>query len=144
MGACAGDWCVCVIVCLCFCWLSCGSRVEKQLFSGDVSSGEYWLWAVASHTGTKDLSPRGQTGHPMPGLASEQLPNQKTFCKNSSLATSSGASFSWFAVFSSFPPRAHSTFFFSFSSLLHSSYSLCLPHGKCVSWLGSLMINDLP
>lgn len=59
MGASAGA-CVCAIVRLCFFWLSCGSRVEKQLFffsPGDVSSGEHWLWVVASHTGTKDPQP---------------------------------------------------------------------------------------
>lgn len=97
---------VCAIVCLCFCWLSCGSRVEKQLFSRDVSSGELWFWAVASHTGTKDPSPRGQTGHPLPGLASEQLLNRKTLSRNSGLATPSGASFSWFS------PLLHLVLFF--------------------------------
>ncbi len=64
-------------VCVCVCLLGCGSRVEKQLFSRDVSSGELWLRVLASHTGTKDPVARGQTGRPMPGLASEQLPNQK-------------------------------------------------------------------
>lgn len=69
---CAGD-CVCV----CSCWLARTSIVEKQLFSRDVASGESWLGALASHRGTKDLSARGQTGHPLPGLASVQLPDLK-------------------------------------------------------------------
>lgn len=34
---CAGD---CVLVCVCSHWLGCRSRLEKQLFSGDLASGE--------------------------------------------------------------------------------------------------------
>lgn len=44
---------------------------------GDVASGESWLQALASHRGTKDLGGKGQTGHPMPGLAHIQATDQK-------------------------------------------------------------------
>lgn len=68
---CAGD-------CVCSCWLGRRSTVEKRLFSwGDAASGESWLQALASHRGTKGLSGKGQTGHPMPALAHIQLPDQK-------------------------------------------------------------------
>ena len=112
----------CVTLCLCICWLSCGSRMEKQLFSRDVSSGESRPWAVARRTGTKERSPREQMGQPMPGLASQQLPHPKTFWPLSLEFPSPHLLFALSTCFSILPFLAH--FLSSFSCM-------CLPHGGC-------------
>lgn len=72
----------------CACVFLLAKLWKSSFFSrggGDVSSGERWLWVPASHPGTKRASTRhpqpcwGQTGLPVPGLASKQLPNQNLF-----------------------------------------------------------------